>query len=152
MLLLGSEVQRGETVLVCEVHLVAVFVQESGHVSGPALHGCIVQRPASGPINVGSHVSSMSQVTARVLVALVLVVFWCWRDRALCGWGFILSPSATLRVAGQSPGSRWSALLDERPWPGGFGLLGLSWLMASGWTSTTSTKLLPWCLLCPVHP
>ena len=50
------------------------------------------------------------------------------------------------------PGSRWSAPLDERPWPGGFGLLGLSWLMASGWTSTTSTQLLPWCLLCPVHP
>ena len=41
--------------------------------------------------------------TARVLVALVLVVFWHWRERALCGWGFILSPSATLRVAGQSP-------------------------------------------------
>jgi hypothetical protein len=41
--------------------------------------------------------------TARVLVALVLVVFWSRRERALSGWGFILSPSATLRVAGQSP-------------------------------------------------
>jgi hypothetical protein len=41
--------------------------------------------------------------TARVLVALVLVVFWYSRERALPGWGFILSPSATLRVAGQSP-------------------------------------------------
>jgi IS30 family transposase len=27
-----------------------------------------------------------------------------------------------------------------------------SWLMASGWTSTASTKLTAWCLLCPVHP
>jgi hypothetical protein len=41
--------------------------------------------------------------TARVLLALVVVVFWYSRERALCGWGFILSPSATLRVAGQSP-------------------------------------------------
>jgi hypothetical protein len=37
------------------------------------------------------------------LLALVLAILLCWRDRALCGWGFILSPSATLRVAGQSP-------------------------------------------------
>jgi hypothetical protein len=43
--------------------------------------------------------------TARVLVALVLVVFWYSRERALSGWGFVLSPSATLRVAGQGPGS-----------------------------------------------
>ena len=91
--------------------------------------------------------------TARALVALVLVVFWYSRERALPGWGLILSPSATLRVAGQSPAGQggapdWTNDLGPR----GFGLLGLSWLMASGWTSTTSTTLLPWSLLCPVHP
>ena len=36
----------------------------------------------------------------QVLVALVLVVFRYWRGRATFLGGFILSPSATLRVAG----------------------------------------------------
>ena len=38
-----------------------------------------------------------------VLIALVLVVFRYSRERALLPWGFILSPSATLRVAGLAP-------------------------------------------------
>ena len=38
--------------------------------------------------------------SSRVLIALVLVVSWYWRVRATLPWGFILSPSATLRVAG----------------------------------------------------
>ena len=38
-----------------------------------------------------------------VLVALVLDVSWHWRERATLPWGFILSPSATLRVAGLAP-------------------------------------------------
>ena len=76
----------------------------------------------------------------------------CWRERAFPRWGFILSPSATLRVAGQSPRAKVERPAGERPWPGGFGLLGLSWLMASGWASTTPTKLLPGVLGGPVHP
>ena len=39
----------------------------------------------------------------QVLVALVLVVSWYWRVRATLPGGFILSPSATLRVAGLAP-------------------------------------------------
>jgi hypothetical protein len=38
-----------------------------------------------------------------VLIALVLVVFLDRRERATLPWGFILSPSATLRVAGLAP-------------------------------------------------
>jgi hypothetical protein len=38
-----------------------------------------------------------------VLIALVLVVFLDRRERATVPWGFILSPSATLRVAGLAP-------------------------------------------------
>jgi hypothetical protein len=36
----------------------------------------------------------------QVLIALVLVVSCIWRERATLPRGFILSPSATLRVAG----------------------------------------------------
>jgi len=39
----------------------------------------------------------------QVLIALVLVVSCYWRERATLPWGFILSPSATLRVAGLAP-------------------------------------------------
>ena len=38
-----------------------------------------------------------------VLVALVLLSPRYWRERATPPWGFILSPSATLRVAGLAP-------------------------------------------------
>ena len=39
----------------------------------------------------------------QVLIALVPDVSWYWRERATLPWGFILSPSATLRVAGLAP-------------------------------------------------
>ena len=39
----------------------------------------------------------------QVLIALVLVVSSYRRERATLPWGFILSPSATLRVAGLAP-------------------------------------------------
>jgi hypothetical protein len=39
----------------------------------------------------------------QVLIALVLVVSCIWRERATLPLGFILSPSATLRVAGLAP-------------------------------------------------
>ena len=71
--------------------------------------------------------------TATVLVALVLVVFLHWRERATLPGGFILSPSATLRVAGLAPADEGGAphcLTDLRP--RGPSLLGLSWPMARG--------------------
>ena len=41
------------------------------------------------------------RIKSWALIALVLAVFRYWRERATPPWGFILSPSATLRVAGQ---------------------------------------------------
>ena len=38
-----------------------------------------------------------------MVVVLVLDVSSHWRERATLPWGFILSPSATLRVAGLAP-------------------------------------------------
>jgi hypothetical protein len=46
---------------------------------------------------------SIGLALLRVLVALVLVALH-WRVRATLPWGFTLSPSATLRVAGANHG------------------------------------------------
>jgi hypothetical protein len=48
----------------------------------------------------GSSQRRTATETATVLVAQVLVVFLHWRERATLPGGYILSPSATLRVAG----------------------------------------------------
>jgi hypothetical protein len=44
-----------------------------------------------------------SWFSGSVLVAVVLVVSIHWRERAVLSGGFILSPSATLRVADLAP-------------------------------------------------
>ena len=58
MLLLRSEVQRGESFLVWEAHVVAVFIQVGGYVSYPALCGCVVQWRSSGSVNGGGQAVS----------------------------------------------------------------------------------------------
>lgn len=49
MLLLGREVQQGETFPVCVIHLVAVFLEIGSHVSGPAFQDRTQQRRPSCP-------------------------------------------------------------------------------------------------------
>jgi hypothetical protein len=91
--------------------------------------------------------------TARVLVALVLVVFWYSRERALSGWGFILSPSATLRVAGLADGE-WMGLNNLNhiaplvsAWPGPSSNLRPRWRRAltrgAGFPRAGAGKILP---------
>ena len=47
MLVLGSEVQRGQTFPVDGIHLMAVILEVSGHVTGPALNDGVEQwRPS----------------------------------------------------------------------------------------------------------
>ena len=51
----------------------------------------------------GTGARAPAWATFQVLIALVLVVSSIWRERATPSLGFILSPSATLRVAGLAP-------------------------------------------------
>jgi hypothetical protein len=65
VLLLSSEVQRGESFLVREAHVVAVFIQIGGYVSYPALCGCVVQWRSSGSVSGGGHAVSIYQARSR---------------------------------------------------------------------------------------
>ena len=72
----------------------------SGHLLGRALFEL---SGVDRPIGHATGASSVVAMTAGHLVALVLVVSLRWRERATLPGGFILSPSATLRVAGLVP-------------------------------------------------
>ena len=52
------------------------------------------------PYTGGTGARAPAWATLQVLIALVLVVSRIWRERATPSLGFILSPSATLLVAG----------------------------------------------------
>jgi hypothetical protein len=59
VLVLGSEVQRGETFPVGGIHLIAAISEVSSHVTGPALDGGVEQRRPSCTVKLRSHVSSL---------------------------------------------------------------------------------------------
>jgi hypothetical protein len=63
-----------------------------------------VKKRGDRSLHGGTGARAPAWITLQVLIALVPTSRRYWRERATPPRGFILSPSATLRVAGLAPG------------------------------------------------
>jgi hypothetical protein len=71
---------------------------------------------------------------ARALLTWGFGIFWPARPRTLRPAGHPVTVGPPTGERAKRHGSRWSAPLDERPWPVALGLLGFAWADGDGMT------------------